>query len=38
MRKLRHLLGLEEMPAAEIAQLLDLAESFQEVSKRPIKK
>ncbi|MBY0278666.1 aspartate carbamoyltransferase catalytic subunit [Candidatus Binatia bacterium] len=34
----RHLLGLEGVSAAEIAFLLDTAESFKEVSEREIKK
>jgi aspartate carbamoyltransferase catalytic subunit len=38
MTRLRHLLGLEEMSAADIARILDLAASFKEISERPIKK
>lgn len=34
----RHLLGLEELSAAEITAILDTAESFSEVSDRPRKK
>ena len=34
----RHLLGIRELEAAEIATLLDTAETFREVSKRQIKK
>src|SRR5215216_6232508 len=34
----RHLLGIRELEAGEIAHLLDTAESFREVSKREIKK
>ena len=34
----RHLLGLEELSAAEITAILDTAESFAEVSDRPRKK
>ncbi len=33
-----HLLGLEGMSAEEITRLLDTAESFKEVSERPVKK
>jgi aspartate carbamoyltransferase catalytic subunit len=35
---LRHLLGIEELSAQEITQVLDLADTFLEVSERPIKK
>jgi aspartate carbamoyltransferase catalytic subunit len=38
MKRPRHVLGLEETSAAEIAQVLDLAASFKEISERPIKK
>jgi aspartate carbamoyltransferase catalytic subunit len=34
----RHLLGLEGVPAEEIATILDTAESFKEISERDIKK
>ena len=34
----KHLLGLDELTAAEIAHILDTAESFREVSTRSIKK
>jgi aspartate carbamoyltransferase catalytic subunit len=34
----KHLLGLEGMSAEEITRLLDTAESFKEVSERPVKK
>ncbi len=34
----RHLLGLERLSAEDITQVLDLAESFLEISERPIKK
>ncbi len=34
----RHLLGIEELSAAEITQILDLADTFVEISERPIKK
>jgi aspartate carbamoyltransferase catalytic subunit len=34
----RHLLGIESLSAAEIVQVLDLAETFVEISARPIKK
>jgi len=34
----RHLLGIRELNAAEITDLLDTAESFREISKREIKK
>src|SRR4026207_1139784 len=34
----RHLLGIRELEAGEIAHLLDTAESFREVSKREIQK
>jgi aspartate carbamoyltransferase catalytic subunit len=34
----RHLLGIEDMAAADITQVLDLAETFVEISERPIKK
>ena len=36
--KRRHLLGIEEMELDEIAQILDTAESFLEISRRTIKK
>src|SRR5262249_32432583 len=34
----RHLLGIEPLAAEEIVQILDLAETFVEISERPIKK
>ena len=34
----KHLVGLDELTAEEIAYLLDTAESFREVSTRSIKK
>ncbi len=34
----RHLLGIEHLAAADILQILDLAETFLEISERPIKK
>ncbi|HEY7955745.1 MAG TPA: aspartate carbamoyltransferase catalytic subunit [Polyangia bacterium] len=34
----RHLLGIEQLSAEEIVQLLDLADTFVEISERPIKK
>jgi len=34
----KHLLGLEELSAEEIGLILDQAESFREISERPIKK
>jgi aspartate carbamoyltransferase catalytic subunit len=34
----RHLLGIAELEAGEITQILDLAETFVEISERPIKK
>jgi aspartate carbamoyltransferase catalytic subunit len=34
----KHLLGLEGMTSEEITRLLDTAESFKEVSERPVKK
>ena len=34
----RHLLGIEPLSAEEITQLLDLADTFVEISERPIKK
>jgi aspartate carbamoyltransferase catalytic subunit len=34
----RHLLGIENLDAAQIVQILDLAETFAEISSRPIKK
>jgi aspartate carbamoyltransferase catalytic subunit len=34
----RHLLGIEPLTADEITQILDLAETFVEISERPIKK
>jgi aspartate carbamoyltransferase catalytic subunit len=36
--KHEHLLGLEELDAEEIVTILDTAESFREISERPIKK
>jgi aspartate carbamoyltransferase catalytic subunit len=36
--KHEHLLGLEELDAEEITTILDTAESFREISERPIKK
>ncbi|MFC2075836.1 aspartate carbamoyltransferase catalytic subunit [candidate division KSB1 bacterium] len=36
--KHEHLLGLEELDAEEILTILDTAESFREISERPIKK
>jgi aspartate carbamoyltransferase catalytic subunit len=36
--RLRHVLGLEEMPAVEITQILETAFSFREISERAIKK
>ncbi len=38
MNTRKHLLGLEGMTAEEITRLLDTAESFKEVSERPVKK
>jgi aspartate carbamoyltransferase catalytic subunit len=38
MLKLKDLLGIESLEAAEIVEILNTAESFQEVSSRPIKK
>ncbi len=38
MNTRKHLLGLEGMSAEEITRLLDTAESFKEVSERPVKK
>jgi aspartate carbamoyltransferase catalytic subunit len=34
----RHLLGIEPLSAEDITQILDLAETFVEISERPIKK
>src|SRR5216117_725528 len=34
----KHLLGIEDLSRDEILEILDIAESFQEVSTRPIKK
>ncbi len=34
----RHLLGIEQLSAADIKRILDLAETFVEISERPIKK
>jgi aspartate carbamoyltransferase catalytic subunit len=34
----RHLLGMQELSADEITQILDLTETFVEISERPIKK
>jgi aspartate carbamoyltransferase catalytic subunit len=34
----RHLLGIEQLSAEEITQILDLSETFVEISERPIKK
>jgi aspartate carbamoyltransferase catalytic subunit len=34
----RHLLGIRELPAEEITQILDTAESFRDISQREIKK
>jgi aspartate carbamoyltransferase catalytic subunit len=34
----KHLLGIEQLSAADIIALLDLAETFVEISERPIKK
>jgi aspartate carbamoyltransferase catalytic subunit len=34
----RHILGIEPMAAEDLLQILDLAESFLEISNRPIKK
>lgn len=34
----RHLLGIEPLDPADIVQILDLAESFLQISERPIKK
>jgi len=38
MNQRKHLLGLEGMGAEEITRFLDTAESFKEVSERPVKK
>jgi aspartate carbamoyltransferase catalytic subunit len=38
MTKRKHLLGLEGMGADELTRFLDTAESFKEVSERPVKK
>ena len=34
----RHLLGIEPLGAGDIVQILDLADTFREISERPIKK
>ena len=34
----KHLLGLEGMSAEDLTRMLDTAESFKEVSERPVKK
>ena len=34
----RHLLGIEQLSAVDITRILDLAETFVEISERPIKK
>jgi aspartate carbamoyltransferase catalytic subunit len=34
----RHLLGIEQLDADEIIQIIDLADSFRSISERPIKK
>src|SRR4029079_15490296 len=34
----RHLLGIADLSADEITKILDLAETFVEISERPIKK
>jgi aspartate carbamoyltransferase catalytic subunit len=34
----RHLLGIEQLSAGDITRILDLAETFVEISERPIKK
>ena len=34
----RHLLGIEELSAEDLVTMLDLAETFREISERPIKK
>ncbi len=34
----RHLLGIEQLSAADLTAILDLAETFVEISERPIKK
>jgi len=34
----RHLLGIEQLSADEIVQILDLADTFMEINERPIKK
>jgi aspartate carbamoyltransferase catalytic subunit len=36
--KHRHLLGIEQLSADEIVQILDLADTFVEINERPIKK
>ena len=38
MKGLKHLLGIETMTSEQITQLLDLTETFVEISERPIKK
>ncbi len=38
MNRLRHLLGMATLPADAITQLLDLGETFLQISERPIKK
>ncbi len=35
---MKHLLGIEQLTAEEIIQILDLSETFVEISERPIKK
>src|SRR5436853_2041433 len=35
---MKHLLGIEDLSVAEITKILDLAETFAEISTRPIKK
>ncbi len=38
MKGLKHLLGIETMTAEQLTELLDLTETFVEISERPIKK
>src|SRR5881275_1148901 len=38
MLKRKHLLGIQDLSREEILEILDVAESLQEVSSRPIKK
>ncbi|MEO6951871.1 MAG: aspartate carbamoyltransferase catalytic subunit [Polyangia bacterium] len=38
MKGLKHLLGIETMTGEQLTQLLDLTETFVEISERPIKK